>query len=121
MSNELSKNTWDLIFTTESGSVSGADPIFVLGNIVKGHLVILFDFILNTRCNYEQYESFKFLYNKANYKSIFEFISNVDLVNLFQNLNVQQMFDELIFYSGLAFNQFIPIFDSSKTRNSTAP
>ena len=43
MSNELSENTFYLIFTTESGSVSGADPIFVLGNIVKGHLVILFD------------------------------------------------------------------------------
>ncbi len=31
------------------------------------------------------------------------------------------MYDELIFYSGLACNQFIPIFDSSKIRNSTAP
>ena len=43
MSNELSENTFYLIFTTESGSVSGVDPKFVLGNIVKGHLVILFD------------------------------------------------------------------------------
>ena len=43
MSNELSENTFYLIFTTESGCVSGVDPKFVLGNIVKGHLVILFD------------------------------------------------------------------------------
>ena len=35
MSNELSENSWDLIFTTESGSVSGVDPKFVLGNIVR--------------------------------------------------------------------------------------
>ncbi len=74
----MSENTLDLIFTTESGSVSGVDPKFVLGNIVKGHLVILFDFILNKICDYELYESYKFLYNKADYKSISEFISKVD-------------------------------------------
>ena len=35
MSNEVSVNTLDLIFTTESDSVSSVDPRFVLGNINK--------------------------------------------------------------------------------------
>jgi hypothetical protein len=58
MSNEMSENTLDLIFTTESSCVNGVDSKIVLGDIVKGHLVILFDFNLNNRCDYEPYESY---------------------------------------------------------------
>ena len=59
MSNYEATNTLDLIFTTQSGSVSAIDPRFVLGNINKGHLVIFFDFILKNKVNKASNSSLK--------------------------------------------------------------
>jgi hypothetical protein len=121
MSNEVAVNILDLVFTTESSSVCAIDPKFVLGNINKGHLVIFFDFILKNKVSNSNPSNLKFLYSKAKYDEISEFISNVEWVKLFEKLTVQEMYDELICYTSIASNLFIPTFDLSLVRNTTAP
>jgi len=121
MSNEIAINILDLIFTTESGSICAIDPRFVLGNISKGHLVIFFQFILKNKVSNSALNSYKFIYKKADYSKISQFISNVDWINLYKDMSVQEMYNELIFYSSIASNQFIPIWDSAQVKNSAAP
>ena len=121
MTNEVAVNILDLVFTTESSSVCAIDPKFVLGNINKGHLVIFFDFILKNKVSISNRSNIKFLYSKAKYDEISGFISNVEWVKLFEKLTVQEMYDELIYYTSIASNRFIPTFDLSLARNTTAP
>ena len=64
---------------------------------------------------------YKFLYKKADYNKISQFIGNVDWVRVYENLTVQEMYDELIFYAGAASNQFIPTIDLTKLKNLSAP
>ena len=40
---------------------------------------------------------------------------------LYENISVQDMYDELIFYSNIACSAFIPTYNSSKIKNSAAP
>jgi hypothetical protein len=63
------------------------------------------------------------VYNKADINKISNFISTVDWVNLFENLTVQEMYDELIHYTSEASNLFIPVSDGSKStpKISSAP
>jgi hypothetical protein len=121
MSNEVASNILDLIFTTESGSACSIDPRFVLGNLNKGHLVIFFDFVLKNKVSSSAECSFKFAYSKADFNKISQFISNVDWVNLFEKMSVQEMYDELIHYTSIASNQFIPTFDASQIKDAAAP
>ena len=121
MTNEIEINTLNLIFTTESGSVCAVDPRFVLGNINKGHLVIFFEFILKNKVSIASHNRYKFIFKKAKCDKISHFISNVDWVRLYENKSVQEMYDELIFYTNEASNQFIPTLNVTKLKSSTAP
>ena len=58
---------------------------------------------------------------KADYEKISHFISNVDWFMLNENISVQDMCDELIFYANIACNAFIPSYESSEIKNSAAP
>jgi hypothetical protein len=60
MTNNSATNTLDLIFTTQSGSISAIDPRSVLGNINKGHLVIFFNFIFKSMVNNLSHSCLKF-------------------------------------------------------------
>ena len=104
MANDVAVNTLDLIFTTQPGSVCAIDPKFVLGNIKKGYLVIFFKFVLKNKVSRSSHICKKFVYNKADINKISNFISTVDWVNLFENLTVQEMYDELIHYTSEASN-----------------
>jgi hypothetical protein len=117
------ENILDLIFTTEAGSVCAVDPSFLLGDIIQGHLVIFFSFIIENR-QPETYISptvYKFLYNKANFNEISQLISNVDWVKLFENMTVQEMYDELIYYTSKASNLYIPTVDILNLKRKTEP
>jgi hypothetical protein len=48
-------------------------------------------------------------------------IEHNTLLNPNENLSVQEIYDELIFYTSVASNQFIKIFDVLQIKNSTAP
>jgi hypothetical protein len=121
MSDEVAVNTLDLIFTTESSTVCAVDPRFVLGEIRKAHLVIFFDFLLKNEVSNKDQFSRKFAYRKADFSEISCFISNVDWVNLYEKLSVQEMYDMMIFYTNQACNQFVPTFDVSQIKKSAAP
>jgi len=123
MANDVAVNNLDLIFTTQPGSVCAIDPKFVLGNINKGHLVIFLKFVLKNKVSSSSHICKKFVYNKADINKISNFISTVDWVNLFENLTVQEMYDELIHYTSEASNLFIPVSDGSKStpKISSAP
>lgn len=121
MSNEKAVNTLDLIFTTQPGSVYAIDTKFVLGNINKGHLVIFFNFVLKNKVSKESYTCKKFIYNKSDFGKISHFLSNIDWVHLFENLNIQEMYNELIFYVSEASNRFIPVTDGSKKKSISKP
>ena len=94
---------------------------FVLRNINRVHLIICFDFILDEKANHLNTGKQKFLFNKSDFNNITDFISNIDLSKCFENKNFQQMFDELVFYTEEACNNFIPIktiFSSSKIKSA---
>ena len=121
MSNEEVTSTLDLIFTTESANSYAIETKFVLGNINKGHLVMSFDYCLNNKERISKNQSLKFVYKNAKYDKISHFISNVNWVRLFENKQVQEMYDELIFYSSVASNLFIPIVDASQMKCTANP
>ena len=120
MSNEVLTNTLDLIFTTESSNVCAIETKFVLGDINKGHLIIFFDYCLKNKVSHK-INSYKYVYKKASFDKIPQFISNVDWVNLYKNKQVQEMYDELIYYSSVASNLFIPIIDVSLIKYTATP
>ncbi|XP_065672095.1 uncharacterized protein LOC136089923 [Hydra vulgaris] len=105
--NKSTVNILDLIFTTQSANISAIDRKFVLGNITRGHLMLCFDFIFKTK-NVKTEEN-KFVYRKANYNSIGDFVTNVDWLQCFHTKSVQEMHDELIYYTEDACNLYIPI------------
>ena len=55
------------------------------------------------------------MFANSNFELISDLISNVDWIQCFSNKNVQEMFNELIFYTEVACNHFTPI---KKTFNS---
>ncbi|XP_065671758.1 uncharacterized protein LOC136089635 [Hydra vulgaris] len=115
MSNNSAINTLDLIFTTQSGSICAIDPRSVLGNINKGHLVIFFDFIIKSMVNNLSHSYLKFNYKKADTNKISDFITNIDWVMMFETLSVQEMYDNLIHFSNVSCDQFIPVLDRDLT------
>jgi hypothetical protein len=119
LSNGVETSTLDLIFTTESGAVSALKTSFVQGNIDRGHFVLFFDFVLKNKPTEGLANSLKYVYSKANYEEISRFMANIDWVRLFENLSVQQMYDELIFYASAAVNEFVPFVDASRAKGST--
>ena len=86
MSNYSATTTFDLIFTTQSGSVCAIDPRFVFGNINKGHLVIFFDFIIKSKVVNLSDCCLKFNYKKTDKNKISDFIADVDCILLFETL-----------------------------------
>ena len=121
MSNDSATNTLYLIFTSQSGSVCAIDPIFVLGNINKGHLVIFFNFIIKSKVVNQSHSCLKFDYKKADTNKISDFITNVDWILLFETLSVQEMYDKLFHFSNVACNQFIPVLDTSRIKKPIVP
>ncbi len=120
LSDELTDNTLDLIFTTQSSSVCAIESKFVLGNIKRGHLVLGFEFILANKADHMTKGKQKFLFAKSNFEGIYKLISNIDWHKHFENKNVQEMFDEFIFFTEVACNQFTPIktvFSSQKVKS----
>ena len=65
--------------------------------------------------------SYKFIYKKGNFDKISEFVSNFDWISLYENKQVQEVYDDLIFYTSVASNLFIAIVDVSVIKNKTAP
>ena len=55
-----------------------------------------FDYCLNNKESISKNQSLKFVYKNAKYDKISHFISNVDWVRLFENKQVQEMYDELM-------------------------
>ncbi|XP_065678154.1 uncharacterized protein LOC136093146 [Hydra vulgaris] len=100
-------NTLDLVFTTQSASVSLINSKFVLGNIKRGHLIIRFDFILADKAVSDYKSKQRFMFAKSKFDKISDLISN-DWIRCFSNKNVQEMFDELIYYTEVACNHFTP-------------
>ncbi|XP_065658559.1 uncharacterized protein LOC136083080 [Hydra vulgaris] len=121
ISNNSATNTLDLIFTTQSGSICAIDPSSVLGNINKGHLVIFFDFIIKSMVNTLSHSYLKFNYKKGNTNKISDFITNIDWVMMFETLSVQEMYDNLIHFSNVSCNQFIPVLDVARIKKQIAP
>ena len=97
-----------MIFTTESGNVCAIETKFVLSDMEKGRLVIFFDCSLKNKVSLSK-QSYKFVYKKGNFNRISEFILNIDWVSLYENKQVQEIYDDLIFYTSEASNLFIPI------------
>ena len=119
LSNEQSENTLDLIFTSNSSSVNSINSKFFLGNINKGHLILCFDFFLADKPKNTIKGKQKFLFAKSNFENISDFILNIDWLQCFENKNVQEMLNELIFCTEAAGNNFTPIkttFNSSKAK-----
>ncbi|XP_065658850.1 uncharacterized protein LOC136083383 [Hydra vulgaris] len=107
--NKSTVNILDLIFTTQSANISAIDRKFVLGNITRGHLILCFDFIFKSKTKNVNTEENKFVYRKADYNSIGDFLTNVDWLQCFHTKSVQEMYDELIYYSEEACNLYVPI------------
>ncbi|XP_065662573.1 uncharacterized protein LOC136085213 [Hydra vulgaris] len=107
--NKSTVNILDLIFTTQSANISAIDRKFVLGNITRGHLILCFDFIFKSKTKNVNTEENKFVYRKADYNSIGDFLTNVDWLQCFHTKSVQEMYDELIYYTEEACNLYVPI------------
>ncbi|XP_065664755.1 uncharacterized protein LOC136086386 [Hydra vulgaris] len=121
LSYEQLGSTLDLIFTTQSASVNEIDSKFVLGNITRGHLSICFSFILSDKAIRDNKSKQTFMFANSNFELISDLVSNVDWIKCFSNKNVQEMLDELIFYTEVACKLFTPIkktFNSLKIRQA---
>ncbi|XP_065654771.1 uncharacterized protein LOC136081386 [Hydra vulgaris] len=121
LANGSTSNVLDLIFTTESGSVYAVDPSFVLGDINKGHQIIYFKLVLKNNFSRLACSNFKFLYSKAKFDNISDFMSNIDWVKLYENKTVQDMYNELIYYTTEACNLFVPTIDISRIKSLATP
>jgi hypothetical protein len=61
------------------------------------------------------------MYKKSDLDSIYNLISNIDLLELFENKIVQEMYDKLTFCNEKACNFYIPIKSVSNNTNNQSP
>ena len=69
-SSDIVVNIYDLILTTESATVAAVENCFILGDLVRGNMVIYFEFVLNNRVSVSSFNNLKFTYEKADYDKI---------------------------------------------------
>jgi len=113
LSNGVSNNTLDLIFTTQQESVAGLDYLPALSNVSKAHLMLKFNYILGDSLP-EVSSNLKFDYRKGNYSDLTKFISASDWVELFNFQSVQCMYDTFILKLNIGCNRFVPVIDTRK-------
>ncbi|XP_065672125.1 uncharacterized protein LOC136089952 [Hydra vulgaris] len=109
------ENTLDLLFTVNEQRLFQFETNAVLGNISKGHLVICFKYALNHHETKTVASNRKYILKKADFAGMNKFFTNTDWVNIFDAINVQEMYDTLIFYVNEACQKYIPC-HSSKNR-----
>jgi hypothetical protein len=63
----------------------------------------------------------KFMHKKSDFESISNFISNIDWLQRFENKNVQEMYDELIFCTEEACNLYTAIKNISNSMRNKSP
>ena len=66
-SSDVEVNILDLFLKTESRNVAAVERSSVLGNLVKSHLIIFFEFVLKKRVSVLSLINLKFSYKKADY------------------------------------------------------
>jgi len=120
LSEGVSSNTLDLIFTTLQDSVSALEYLPALSNINRAHLVLEFDFVLSDKID-DHKEKLKFKYRKGNYNELTNYLCSVDWNECFGSQNVQSMYDTFIIKLEDGCNEHIPKIDTSIMRNKQAP
>ena len=76
---------------------------------------------MRNKVNHSIEASIKFCFSKGDFNKISSIISNVDWVNSFEKLNVQEMYDELMFHITIASNEFIPLVNTSEIKHQASP
>jgi len=120
LTENISENTLDLIFTTLQDSISALEYLPPLSNINRAHLTLEFDFVLSDKLD-KHGPKLKFRYSKGNYGQLSNFLCTIDWIECFEKQTVQSMYDTFLLKLEDGCNEYIPKIDTSLMRNKQAP